>query len=223
MLRLQDQQKLVYLQKEDRIWSVTRKEYEQLTPEQHAEIKRLSRDEALEIALNDVNPHFRYILGLRFFGMYLNSHHDQLEEFFLRTRLESPPNYMVIKDNILKDIVREKFHMNQRYKLFDIYSNGDVRLRRNVPNKEAIPIIKSILLDIVNPYEVRDKRLIKVLKPETKLIMSKLNELEDRLNSIRRSYVEEGIFSENPTVLSNLQKINELREKLYGTAPLWWD
>ena len=220
---LQNNQELVYLKKNGRIWSVTPKEYEKITPGQHTEIKRLSRDEVLEISLNDVNPHFNYILGTRLFGMYLNSHHDQLADFFLRTRLESPPNYMVIKDGILKDIVREKFHMNRGYKLFDIYGNGDVRLRKDIPNKEALRIIKSILLDIINPYEIRDKGLRKALKPEAKSLIPKLEELENRLDSIRESYVETGVFPESPTDLSSIQKINELKKKLDGVVPLWRD
>lgn len=228
-------QELVYLQKDEEILGLEKQQYERLAPEQLTDVKTLrelatvdvKKDEALKTALNDMNPHFSYIFGdkIGVFGAYLNSHHPELEFYFLRTNLPDPPDYTNIKDFTLKGHLTKKFHWNRHYKLFDI-DKGKVKLRRNMPNVEAIKIIRCILLDCARVYEWgEDKDLIRVLKEEAKSLMPKLDEIVKKLESLRKEYGEIEAFAPNPNYDSereaDLKEREELWKKVHGTEPLF--
>jgi hypothetical protein len=196
-------------------------------PPQDRKIYRIeNREEVFEYAIRRLNPNFWYVFGHKkthrdIFGMYLNEHHPELKNLFLRAVLEDPPDYFNLKDTELKGVLLTKFHNNQNYGIFDI-DRGKIKVRR-MNNREAVRKLRAILIDIQGIYEGKKKSRLRLFKKEAQSLMRKLNKIQTNLESLEEAYKEQAlteVHPDDPERFLKLVKRKELEEKLYY-APLW--
>lgn len=227
MFEIKLNKKSVYLQKGDITHDLEELEFKRLYSNEFI-------NEDVKTLLEKMNPHYTFIFNELLFGAYLCSIDEklgkQLENLLIAIMKEkvqkniekvvdvdSFPKYFSIRDSNLRRII-QKFMEKPNYRFLEL-KDGILRIR-TIPNKEADIIARSILIDCINPYIMKDTRRIRTLKPEYQLAMKKLSVFEDKLHEAKKDLSVINNYLINPLDRSQIQKENELRQKLYGTSLL---
>ena len=167
-------------------------------------------EEIYKDGLDKINPNFSYVFEehIDILNNYFEKHNPKLSVLFLKCTIGEFPYYFK-QDRDLKELLLSKFHGNPNYRIFDI-REGFIELRR-MSNKDVINVMKNIISDIVKFYG----------HEKVENLVLKFKEIEENFQEARKEYAKSQNIPIDPSNLTEIQKMDKLREKLYGITPLY--